>query len=71
MQLELSLIPWASRVVKHLATPALSYVASGGRAGLPGGFRFFGGGESGTFRGQHSVEDHYLHINGINFFGGE
>ena len=27
-------------------------------------------GESGTFRGEHSVEDHYLHINGIIFWGG-
>ena len=40
-------------------------------SGLPGGCRFFGGGgESGIFRGEHSVEDHYLHINGIIFWGG-
>ena len=31
---------------------------------------FFGGGGSGTFWGEHSVEDHYLHINGIIFLGG-
>ena len=28
-------------------------------------FFFFLGGGSGTFSGEHSVEDHYLHINGI------
>ena len=42
--------------------------------GLPGGlciFFFWGGGRegSGTFRGKHSVEDYYLHKNGIIFWG--
>ena len=27
-------------------------------------------GQSGTFRWEHSVEDHHLHINGIFFFWG-
>ena len=31
---------------------------------------FTWGGESGTFRGEHSVEDHYLHINEIINLGG-
>ena len=40
-------------------------------SGLPGGFRFFfGGGGLGTFGVEHSVEDHYLHINGILFLRG-
>ena len=29
-----------------------------------------GGGGLGTFGGEHSVEDHYLHINGKIFGGG-
>ena len=36
-------------------------------AGLPGCLRFGGGG--GYIWGEHSVEDHYLHKNGIIFGG--
>ena len=45
--------------------------------GLPACFRFGGGGELGTFdlggSTLSSIEDHYLHINGVIFFlgGGE
>ena len=37
--------------------------------GLPGGFRF-GGGGIGYIWGGHSVQDDCLHINGIIFGGG-
>ena len=39
--------------------------------GLPAGFRFFWGGGNWVHLGggEHSVEDHYLHINGKIFLG--
>ena len=42
-----------------------------GPPGLPVGLGgFFWGGGGGTWGGEHSIEDHYLHINGIIFWGG-